>query len=280
MVKITPEEVKLFSNYLAAVCGLDLDQSKAYLLENRLGDLLGKYGCKSFWELYQSAKADKSHAIEQQIIDRITTQETLFFRDSSTFEMLKHRILPELIDDRSAGRKSGEAIPIRIWSAGCATGQELYSIAMVIKELLADLNGYDIQLLGTDISNRAVAAASYGEYNKFEVERGLSLYRLSRFFSVKDKRFKIRDELRAMVVFKKANLLDAFIRLGKFDIIFCRNVSIYLSSAVRQSLFKRLAKVLASDGYLVIGSTESLTNINNDFQPKRHLRSVYYQLDR
>jgi chemotaxis protein methyltransferase CheR len=275
MIKIAPAELKLISQYIQSITGIYLDQSKAYLFETRLGAIAETYGCKSYQELHQKSRQDPSKKIEKEIIDAITTNETLFFRDKGPFELLQHKILPEVIDVRSS--PSSMKTRIKIWSAASSTGQELYSVAMVIKELLGDASNYAFTLLGTDISDAAIAQASYGKYNRFEIERGLDKKYLQKYFTLFGDSWKIKDEIRAMVNFKKLNLMQPFTSLGKFDIIFCRNVAIYFTLEDRKTLFDKLADSLADDGYLIIGSTESLTGVCPRFVPKRHLRSIFYQ---
>ncbi len=274
-VKISQDEIKLFAKYIYDISGINIEISKAYLLETRLGRLLQSENCHSYSELYQKVKKDPSRRIEKQIIDAITTNETLFFRDNGPFELLKHKILPEVIDRRTskiAGNK------IRIWSSACSTGQEVFSIAIVLTELLGQGQAYNIQLLGTDLSDAAVKQASYGIYNKFEIERGLPRERLQRYFIPNGGDWKIKDEIRSMVSFRKMNLMQPFTGLGKFDIIFCRNVAIYFTLEDRQKLFDKIADALEPEGYLIIGSTESLTGVCPRFVPKRHLKSIFYQL--
>jgi chemotaxis protein methyltransferase CheR len=278
MEKITPDEMKTIAKYVKDVSGIDLDQSKAYLIETRLGPVAEEVGCSSYAELHQKAILDATKSIKEKIIDAISTNETLFFRDSRPFELLQHKILPEVIDMRSAKSSTLLPTPIRIWSAACSTGQEVYSIAFVLKELLPDLKKYNIKLLGTDISDAAVAQASYGAYNKFEIERGLSRDKLEKYFTPNGNTWKIKDDVRAMANFKKLNLMLSFAALGKFDVIFCRNVGIYFSMDDRKKLFDRIADMLDSGGSLIIGSTESLTGISTRFEPQRHLRSIFYQV--
>jgi chemotaxis protein methyltransferase CheR len=278
MVKILPEEFKTLSNYILAISGIYLDESKAYLIETRLAGLLKDLGCASFSELYYKTQSDVTKKIREKIVDAITTGETLFFRDSAPFDLLQHKVLPDLVDKRSKKTIGSLPIPIRIWSAACSTGQEIYSIAIVIKELFGDLSRYNVRLMGTDISDAALARASYGTFNNFEIERGLGRDKLVKYF-VQDKgAWKIRDEVRAMASFKKLNLMDAFNGLGKFDIIFCRNVAIYFTEQERTRLFKKIEGALEPDGYLIIGSTESLSGIAPQFEPQRHIRSVFYQI--
>ena len=278
MIKITPDEVNLISRYIHRVSGILLDQTKAYLIESRLGRLVEEMGLSSYRALYEKVRFDGSKTLERKIIDAITTNETLFFRDASPFQLLQHKILPDLIDRRS-GKSSGLLpISIRIWSAGCSTGQEVYSIAIVLKELLPDLRKFRIKLLGTDISDSAIAQASYGQYSKFEIERGLPRDKLLKYFNANGNHWKVKDEIRAMATFKKQNLMESFLGLGRFDIIFCRNVAIYFTLEDRKKLFEKIANSLEGDGYLIIGASESLTGICSRFEPKRHLKSVFYQL--
>jgi len=278
MIKVATDDIKEISKYILHISGIDLKESKTYLIETRLGDLMKEYKCSSYRELCSKAKTDSNKAIENKIIDAISTNETLFFRDIRPFEVLQHKILPDLIDRRTERSSGLLPIPIRIWSAACSTGQEVYSIAMVLKELLLDLKKYNVKLLGTDISDSAIGQASYGTYNKFEIERGLSKEKLQKYFIPNGGNWKINDEIRAMVSFAKQNILKPFAGLGKLDIIFCRNVGIYFNLENRKKLFENIASILAPDGYLIIGSTESLTGICSLFEPKRYLRTIYYQL--
>jgi chemotaxis protein methyltransferase CheR len=275
MIKIAPAELKLIAQYIQTITGIYLDESKSYLFETRLSSIAEAYGCKSYQELHNKSKNDPSKKIEKEIIDAITTNETLFFRDKGPFELLQHKILPEVIDLRSS--QSSPKTRIKIWSAASSTGQELYSIAIVIKELLNELSNYSFTLFGTDISDAAITQASYGKYNRFEIERGLDRKYLQKYFTLFGDSWKIKDEIRAMVNFKQLNLMQPFTSLGKFDIIFCRNVAIYFTLEDRKKLFTKIADSLADDGYLVIGSTESLTGVCPRFVPKRHLRSIFYQ---
>jgi len=278
MIKITPDETKVISRYVADLSGVVLDNSKAYLMEARLSKLAEEVGCASYSELYFKAKSDTSKAIERKIVDAITTGETSFFRDNSPFELLQHKILPDLIDKRVVKAPGFGVTKLRIWSAASSTGQEVYSIAMILKELLPDLRKYDIKLLGTDISDDAIARASYGKYNKFELERGLSRPKLEKYFNNHGDTWRIKDEVRGMADFKKQNLLKPFIHNGKWDIVLCRNVAIYFKLEDRQRLFNKIASIIEPDGYLLIGASEHLAGVCARFEPKRYLKSIFYQL--
>lgn len=278
MIKIKQEEHDLFCQYIQELSGIHLDRSKAYLLETRMASLLEQEHCTCFAELYDKARHLQGETLRQKIIDRISTNETFFFRDKKPFELLQHKIIPDLIDARRAASSGFFPTPIRIWSAACSTGQEIYSVAIVLKELLQDLSGYRIQLLGTDLSNTAIARASRGEYNQFEIKRGLSEEMLKKYFTFNGSAWKINDDIRAMVAFKKMNLMVPFDGLGKFDIVFCRNVGVYFNMTDRKKLFGNISRVMEKDAYLLIGATESLINVDPRYEPRRYLRSVFYQL--
>lgn len=277
MIRLQTQEFSAVGSYIHSLCSLALDSSKTYLIENRLGPIAEELRCVSYTELVQRARADLSGCLQRRIINEITTRETLFFRDSSPFDLLRFKLIPELIDRRD---KTGGAIPIRIWSAACSSGQELYSIAIALKETLGDLGRYKIRLLGTDISDAAVAAASEGIFSDVEISRGLSETSLSRYFSRVARGWKLHDELRAMASFKRLNLVQDFSGVGTFDIVFCRNVAIYFNEQDRISLFTRVGQRLERDGQLIIGSMESLNGLCPQFDSRRYLRSVYYELKR
>jgi len=278
MTRITPDELRVIIKYIYDVSGIHLDENKGYLVETRLGRLIKEFGCASYGELCFKAKSDVTGAIRRKVIDAISTKETLFFRDKTPFELLQNKILPDLIDKRASQSSGILPINIRIWSAACATGQEIFSIGMVLKEIVPDLSKYNVRLLGTDISDEAVSRASYGQYGKFEIERGLPEDKLERYFNSDGNVWRIKDEVRSLAVFKRHSLMDSFAGLGKFDIVFCRNVAIYFAHKDRVNLFYRIADILEPDGYLIIGSTESLMDICPRFEPEKYLRSIFYRL--
>jgi len=273
-LKVTPEDIKVISRLVDDLCGVVLDESKGYLIESRLSDVAEKAGCKSFTELYHKARYQSDKKLQTEIIDAITTQETLFFRDSSPFEALQHKAIPELLD-----MKAKTVFPkrLRIWSAACSTGQEPYSIAMIFHELLPDITTWDINILATDISDTAIKVASRGRYAAHEIQRGMEPKLLAKYFSKDGDFWKVNDELRSLIAFRQLNLLKKFTNLGPFDIIFCRNVAIYFSSEDKRSLFNRLAEVLIPEGYMFVGSSESLSDAGPQFKPQQHCRSVFYQ---
>ncbi|NLD94059.1 MAG: protein-glutamate O-methyltransferase CheR [Fibrobacter sp.] len=273
---LTAQDIELWTVYIKNICGNSHDASKAYLIETRLAPLLQETGSVSWIQLFSKVKNDPTGTLRKKVINLITTNETSFFRDTTPFELLQYKIIPDLIDFKRK-QNSGAVIPIRIWSAACSTGQEVYSTSIVFKELLGDLNKYDIRILGTDISDKVMAAASYAKYSKMELERGLTQGKISKYFTQDGSMWKIRDEIRAMATFRTMNLLEPFVFPYKFDIILCRNVAIYFSIEDRKNLFGKIANVLAPNGYLIVGSTESLTGICPQFESKRYLQTVFYQ---
>jgi chemotaxis protein methyltransferase CheR len=277
MPNITGAEYSVFVKLIRESTGIVLDDSKTYLVEARLASLLAELGKVTYSELYYQIKNDATGALKRKMIDRITTQETSFFRDQAPFEMLKYKIIPDLIDARRAQFPAMKKTPLRIWSAACSTGQEAYSIGITLKELLVDLSNYSIRILGTDISDSAIARASYGTYSKFELDRGMPGERILKYFERKGDEYKISDEIRSLATFRKLNLHEDFSSLGRWDIVFCRNVAIYFSDEDKRSLFERIGRAMERDGSLVIGSTESLMGVCPEFEAKRHLRSVYYR---
>ncbi len=278
LVKVTSAELSLFSKYISDISGIHLDSSKGYLLETRLVTMMRDTGTDNFTDLYRKIRSDISKKLEQQLLDAITTNETLFFRDRAPFDLLQHKIIPDLIDRRVPEADINKfPLTLKIWSAACSTGQEVYSIGIVLKELLGDITKHNVTILGTDISDDAITKASYGYFNWIEIERGLPPDKLNRYFNKENDRWKIDDEIRSMAIFKKLNLMEDFSRLGMFDIIFCRNVAIYFPEEKKKSLFNRISKVLKSDGSLIIGGTESIATICPSFESKRYLRSIFYQ---
>lgn len=277
MQKISAEEFAAYAKLVRDLTGISLDGSKSYLIETRLAPLLAEYGLGGFSELYYRLKTDPSGALARKVIDRITTQETSFFRDVAPFEMLKYKIIPELVDARKRQFPSIARPPIRIWSAACSTGQEIYSIAVSLAEVLGDFSRYNIRILATDISDQALARASRGVYSTAELERGLPETIRAKYFLPVEGGFRIKDELRALASFRRLNLLEDFSSLGRFDIVFCRNVAIYFDPEDKKRLFERIDRLLEPDGALIVGSTESLLSSSPQFEAQRYLRSVYYR---
>jgi len=273
-VQISSNEVDSICDMVLDLCGVYLDASKSYLIETRLSDVAKKHGCASYSDMVDRVRRKSDLRLKTEIVDAITTNETLFFRDNSPFEAFRNKALPELIDTKEGTAFSKR---LRVWSAAASTGQEAYSIAMCICELIPDAEKWDIQILGTDVSDAAIAKASRGRYTPNEVERGMSDKFLDRYFKRVDNDWVIEDRIRSMISFRTFNLHDSFTSLGQFDFIFCRNVAIYFTPEARKSLFERLTKNLSANGYLFVGASEMLTNLGQQFKPQNHCGSVFYQ---
>lgn len=273
-MELTADDIKVIARLVGDLCGIVLDESKGYLIKSRLTSVAEQAGCKTFSELYCKARYDNEKALQTRIIDAITTNETLFFRDASPFDALQFKVIPNLIDE-----KAGSLHPrrLRIWSAACSTGQEPYSIGMMLREMLPDIAKWDIQILATDISDGAIRHASVGRYADYEIQRGMKPEYLSKYFTRETNAWKVKDELRAMVSYRRLNLLQPFAHIGPFDVIFCRNVAIYFNAATRRDLFLRLATELTPGGYLFVGSSESLSDLGPRFVAQHHCRAVFYQ---
>lgn len=274
MNSITEQEIDILARYIFSISGIHLDRSKGYLLETRLKPLLASHGLKNYNDLYRQAIDTNDDSLKKDIIDAITTNETFFFRDNTPFDLLKNKIIPDLIDRRSPLYQT--KIPIRIWSAACSTGQEVYSIAITLLEMLPNPERFDISILGTDISSRAVSRASYGKYDLFEIERGLPPAYRNKYFTATGKEWRIKDEVRLLAQFKKINLLGQLAGLGKFDVVFCRNVAIYFDMPNKIKLFRKIAEILLPGGALIVGGSESLTGLNTNFEVQHYLRGNYY----
>lgn len=273
-MKLSSSDVDAICGLVIDLCGIYLDESKAYLIETRLGDLATRAGCSSYADLARKVRFSNDAVLRNQVISAITTNETLFFRDQSPFEALRHKAIPEMID-----RKAGTLYPkrLRLWSAACSTGQEPYSLAMLLCQLLPDPYSWDIQILGTDISDEAVSRASRGWYSKHEIGRGLSPDYLAKYFLEDAGGWRVRDSVRGLVSFQRRNLLEPFTSLGRFDIVMCRNVAIYFTPSARADLFHRVTAVMNPDGYLFVGSQECLSDLAPQFAPHQHCRAVYYR---
>jgi chemotaxis protein methyltransferase CheR len=271
---LTSQDIDAVCGLVIDLCGVYLDESKAYLIEARLGELVKTAGCESYADFARRARSEADHTIRNKVIDAITTNETLFFRDASPFDALLNKVIPETIDSKAATPFPRR---LRFWSAACSTGQEPYSIAMLLAEMLPDVDKWDINILGTDISDEVLARASRGWYAAHEIERGLSPTRLHRFFEQEKNGWRVKDSLRAMCSFERRNLLEPDSVSGKFDVIFCRNVAIYFTAEARRNLFLRLATALTPEGWLFVGSQESLRDLGPQFIPQQHCRATCYR---
>jgi chemotaxis protein methyltransferase CheR len=240
--------------------GLVLTPDKGYLVQSRLGPVARKENYASVAELLQALRLRRDERLAWAITDALTNNETFFFRDRAPFEQFRDVVLPVL----AAARQGGS---LRVWSAGCSTGQEPYSLAMLMAECAERYPGVSLDILATDISPRVLELAQAGIYTQFEVQRGLPIRLLVKYFSKVEDNWRLAARLRRAVEFRASNLLDESASLGRFDVIFCRNVLVYFDAATKAAVLGRLARQLAPDGALVLGKSETPEGFTEEFQP-------------
>jgi len=249
--------------------GLVLSADKEYLLESRLLPVARKAGFDRLGALVDALKGENAEALMTAVVEAMTTNESFFFRDKMPFENFRTIMLPVL----QAVRRHSRAI--RIWCAAASTGQEPYSLAMALSETNGALAGWRIEVIATDISNAVLEKARQGLYSQFEVQRGLPIQLLIKYFSQNGEMWQIAPEIRAMVRYRQLNLLSDFSELGKFDLIFCRNVLIYFDQETKVDVLDRLADVIADDGYLVLGAAETVVGLTESFKVCPQSRGIY-----
>jgi chemotaxis protein methyltransferase CheR len=265
---VTPVEYEYLRKVLKDHSGLDLSADKHYLIESRLLPLARKAGLPGIPELVQKMKGG-STALVTQVVEAMTTNETFFFRDKVPFDHFRDAIMKEILQER-AGRKS-----VRIWCAAGSTGQEPYSLAMCLKEMGAAPAGWRVEILATDLSQEVLEKSKAGIYSQFEVQRGLPIQMLVKYFKQNGELWQINPDIRGMVQHRQLNLLQDFSQLGKFDVIFCRNVLIYFDQETKTNIFGRLARALEPDGFLVLGAAETVVGLTEDFKPFADRRGLY-----
>jgi chemotaxis protein methyltransferase CheR len=266
---MTPQDYDFLRKCLKERSGLVLSADKQYLVESRLLPVARRAGVTTLGELVGMLRGAHDPALMTCVVEAMTTNETFFFRDKIPFEHFRATIMPSLIQARRAARS------IRIWCAAASTGQEPYSLAMCLKEFSRDIAGWRIELLATDLSTEVLEKARSGIYSQFEVQRGLPIQLLVKYFTRSGESWQIAPELRAMAQYRQLNLLTDFSQLGLFDAVFCRNVLIYFDAETKTDVLNRLAKVTASDGYLVLGAAETVVGLTSRFKMMMERRGLY-----
>lgn len=266
---IHPEDFELLRCIVKGRSGLTLSPDKAYLLENRLMAVARKWGMNDIEGLATTVRGMPNEELLREITEAMTTNETLFFRDQSPFDQLEKIVLPRLREARSEKRH------IRIWSAGCSSGQEPYSVAMVVKQMGSAFEDWRVDIVATDISRTMLDKARTGLYTQFEVQRGLPIAMLMKFFSQAGDKWELDPGIRAMVDFDEFNLLNDPAPLGRFDIVFCRNVLIYLDQETKTLVLDNIRKLMPDDGVLYMGGAETVMGVTENFQPVSEHRGMY-----
>lgn len=262
-------EFNVLSEVLKQRSGLTLTEDKGYLLESRLTPILRKRDFKTLGDLVAAVKKADDESLLVEVTEVMTTNESFFFRDTRPFDQFKDELLPTLMQNR------GSSKTIRIWSAACSNGQEPYSLAMILREQAEKLAGWRIEIIATDLATGVLAKARAGIYSQFEVQRGLPIKFLVKYFKETGQGWEIDSSIRAMVQFKEFNLLDSMVSLGNFDLVFCRNVLIYFDQATKADVLERICHQMSGDGYLCLGGAETVLGITERFKPAQGQRGVY-----
>ena len=262
-------DFETFRTLLLQRSGLVVTPDKQYLLESRLAAVARRWRLDSLAALAAAIRMQRNADLVRDVVEAMTTNETSFFRDQKPFDQFRHSVLPALLRSRAQTRR------IRIWSAACSSGQEAYSLAMMLSEEEARLSGWTVEIVGTDISAEMVAKASAGLYSQFEVQRGLPIAMLVKHFRQIGEKWQIAEALRARVRFRQFNLLEPPANLGAFDVVFCRNVLIYFDMATKAGVLDGIAGVLAPDGFLQLGAAETMLGISQRFQQLDGQRGLY-----
>lgn len=266
---MTPIEFKYFADFLKAKSGIILAVDKSYLVESRLAPIARRAGHESVADLVKAIRRAPSGPLALDAVDAMTTNETFFFRDKTPFDNFNDTVMPAMLEARRMKRK------LRIWCAAASTGQEPYSLAICLEEMKKSMTGWNVEIVGTDLSNEALVKAREGRYSQFEVQRGLPINLLLKYFRQDGETWKVNDDLKKKVSFKPLNLLDNFTGMGKFDIIFCRNVLIYFDPKTKKDILDRLAGSLEPDGFLALGAAETVVGISDQFKPIPQKRGLY-----
>lgn len=266
---LRPDDFDFVARLLRERSGLVITRDKAYLLESRLTPLARKRGLKGIEELIAAMRSSRDEALLRGVTEAMTTNESFFFRDIKPFDQFRDLVLPQFLQARAAKRS------LRIWSAACSSGQEAYSLAMILHEQAAKLAGWRIEIIGTDISQEILDKARAGSYTQFEVQRGLPIQLLVKYFQKKGDNWQIDPALRAMVQFREFNLLHDMRALGQFDIVFCRNVLIYFDQPTKSRVLENISKQMPDDAMLYLGGAETVLGISDRFRPLPNQRGIY-----
>lgn len=266
---MTPQDFEYISGLIKSRSGLVLSPEKGYLLESRLMPIARKRGMKGLDELIGDVRTKKDEILIGAVVEAMTTNESFFFRDIKPFDLFRDHILPHLLQTRAA-KKS-----FRIWCAAASSGQEPYSLSMLLKEAGPKLAGWKTDILGTDISRDILEKAKKGVYSQFEVQRGLPIQLLMKYFSKEGDVWQVKPEICSMVTYKEFNLLESLKPLGAFDVVFCRNVLIYFDKETKAKVLSEISDLMPADGILFLGGAETVLGITDKFKPVAGQRGVY-----
>jgi chemotaxis protein methyltransferase CheR len=266
---LKPEDFELMRSLLKDRSGLIVHPDKVYLLESRLTPVARANGLEGMEQLVSRIRLNRDEKLISEVTEAMTTNESFFFRDKTPFDILENSVLPVLRSARASTKR------IRIWCAAASSGQEPYSIAMLIKEKPELWSGWNIEILATDIANNILEKAKGGVYSQFEVQRGLPVQLMIKYFEQQGDRWVLSPEIRNMVRYEKLNLLKDFNSIGTFDAVFCRNVLIYFDQPTKSQVMDRIRDVMKADGSLFLGAAETVLGVSKRFKPVKGQRGIY-----
>ena len=270
---MNPGDYEFIGELLKQRSGLVLAPGKDYLLESRLMPIVRERGMESLGDLIAALRRPGSESLQADVTEAMTTNESFFFRDNTPFDLFREDMLPALLEARATKRK------LRIWCAACSTGQEPYSLSIILKEMADKLVGWRVEIVATDLSSEVLEKAKVGMYSQFEVQRGMPIQLLVKYFTQVGELWNIDAGIRAMVDYRKLNLLDNFSHLGRFDIVFCRNVLIYFDQPTKAKVLSGVSSLIEPDGYLLLGAAETVLGITDRFKPVPNKKGLYAPAD-
>ncbi|HEX6984528.1 MAG TPA: protein-glutamate O-methyltransferase CheR [Planctomycetaceae bacterium] len=268
---MTPADYDFLCRLLRERSGLSLGEGKAYLLEARLVPLAQSYALSGLDALVAELRTGRDQRLRDAVVEAMTTNETSFFRDRTPFDELRDRLLPDLIEARRTTRS------FRIWSAAASTGQEAYSIAMTLADSFPELDSWSVEIVATDIAAAMTERGRAGLFTTFEVQRGLPVQMLVKYFRQADTQWQVAEPIRRRVRWERANLLEDFRRLGTFDLVFCRNVLIYFTPETKSDVLARIARQMRPDGALILGAAETVLGLTDAFRRDASCKSAVYR---
>lgn len=271
---MSPEDYSYITKFLLDTTGLSLGENKEYLLEARLIPIVQSHGMQGIEELVSKLKSQLDQDLKKEVMEAMTTNESSFFRDKRPFEEFKNSVMPDLIAERKLTKK------LRIWCAACSNGQEPYSIVMTLRESFPELIDWNIQIVGTDLCTKALSRAESGVYSQFEVQRGLPVQLLMKYFEQSEQGWKFNAGSGVNIQWKHLNLLEDFKHLGMFDVVFCRNVLIYFEPDLKTDILDRVKNQMHSSGSLLLGAAETVLGLSNNYTKLTDCQSAIYRVSR
>ncbi len=265
---MTPSDFQFLADLVKQRSGIVLSEEKGYLVDSRLNPVARQNGLADLDELVAKLRVASIGPLADAVLEAMTTNESFFFRDKTPFDNFEKHILPTFAENRATKK-------LRIWCAAASSGQEPYSLAMLLKEKEGTADAWQADIIGTDISKDILEKAKAGLYSQFEVQRGLPIQLLVKYFKQDGEVWAIDPAIRAKVIYKYFNLLDSFAALGKFDVVFCRNVLIYFDQETKKEIFEKIAKVMPPDGFLLLGASETTIGLTERFKPVKGHRGLY-----